>query len=109
LKSKKVEIDFEVFNAGGDINNYTKRMIISEILGQIPNGKVEFRTHGNDPRNYRVSFKKVNETLKFVPSFSVKDGIKELVEALKLGLFSDSITNKEKYGNYLVNYKSIQN
>jgi hypothetical protein len=30
----------------------------------------------------------------------VVDGIKELLEALELGVYDDSIRNREKYGNY---------
>ncbi len=43
-----------------------------------------------DPRNYRVNFSKVKEIMHFEPSFSVEDGIQELIFALSNHLF-DSV------------------
>jgi len=105
IESENEKIAFEVFNAGGDVNNFTKKMIVDEILTQIPNGKVKYVQKGSDPRNYRVSFDKVKDTLSFEPEFKVKDGIKELINALKIGLYRDSLNNPNKYGNYQLNYK----
>ena len=104
IKSDKAKVSFEVFNAGGDTNNSTKKMLIDEILTHLPNAKVSYSANGSDPRNYKVSFKKVKETLGFEPEYSVKDGVKELIQALDLGLYNDSIENKDKYGNYKINY-----
>ena len=73
-------------------------------MTHLPNAKVTYSSNGNDPRNYKVSFKKVKETLGFEPEYSIKDGIKELIEALDLGLFEDFMENKTKYGNYKINY-----
>ena len=104
LTAEKEKVNFEVFNAGGDINNFTKEMIVNEILKQIPTGKVKYKEQGNDPRNYKVSFLKVKNILWFEPAFTVSNGIKELVEALKIGIYSDSVMNKAKYGNYELSY-----
>lgn len=99
------EVGFEVFNAGGDMNNFTKKMIVDGILKFIPDGKVRYGEHGSDPRNYKVSFSKVRQILDFEPQFSVTDGISELVNALQIGLYADSMKDKNKYGNYEVNYR----
>jgi len=94
------KVSFEVFNAGGDTNNFTKKMIIDEILLHLPKGRVKFGPNGSDPRNYKVSFLKLKDRFGFEPIFSVKDGIIELIEAFTLGLYADAMTNKNKYGNY---------
>lgn len=104
ISSEKNKVNFEVFNAGGDINNSTKKMLVDEIISQLPHAKVTYSANGNDPRNYKVSFKKVKETLGFEPEYTIKEGVKELIEALDLGLYSDSNENKNKYGNYNINY-----
>lgn len=104
IEADKGKVDFEVFNAGGDVNNFTKKMIVDEILKNISNGKVAYGAKGSDPRNYRVSFKKVKDVLGFEPRFTVEEGIRELVEALKVGLYSDSVKNPDKYGNYTIEY-----
>ena len=103
LAADKNIIDFEVFNAGGEVNNHTKKMIVDLILKHMKEGKVSYTANGSDPRNYKVSFKKVKEKLDFEPQFTVEDGIKELIDALSIGLYSDRDTNKTKYGNYNLN------
>lgn len=102
INSEKSVVNFEVFNAGGDFNNFTKKMIVEEILNNIPDGKVKYGEKGSDPRNYKVSFQKVKSILGFEPLFTVKDGIKELVETFKYGVYEDSLGNKNKYGNFLL-------
>lgn len=104
LNAPKEKVNFEVFNAGGDVNNSTKKMLVDEILQNIPDGKIEFGKNGSDPRNYKVDFSKVKNRLGFEPEFTVQDGIKELVDALKIGLYADSMEDKNKYGNYVINY-----
>ena len=104
INADKDKVNFEVFNAGGDLNNFTKKMIVDEMLANIPNGKIKYGTNGSDPRNYKVDFSKVKNVLGFEPEFTVQDGIKELVDALNLGLYSDSKENKNKFGNYIINY-----
>lgn len=104
INADKEKVNFEVFNAGGDVNNFTKKMLIDEIMTHLPEANVSYSANGSDPRNYRVSFKKVKDTLDFEPKHSVQQGIKELIDALKLGLYSDSLDNMNKYGNYKINY-----
>jgi len=102
LVSPSELVGFEVFNAGGDINNYTKQMIVDEILKVLPNGNVRYQEHGSDPRNYRVDFAKVRSKLDFEPKFSVSSGISELVDALDNGLFKDISSPESFYGNWIV-------
>lgn len=98
------KVYFQVFNAGGDVNNYTKKMIVDAIQEQLPEAKIKYGENGSDPRNYRVSFNKVKTVLGFEPKYTVKDGIIELVETMKSSIFKDSLSDKNRYGNYKVNY-----
>ena len=104
LNSDNATVNYEVFNAGGDVNNYTKKMIVETILEYIPEGNIKYSDNGSDPRNYRVSFEKVKKTLGFVPEYTVKDGIMELIDGLKNGIYADSLDDKNRYGNYEINY-----
>ena len=106
INSENSKVNFEVFNAGGDTNNYTKKMIIDAIVEQIPESRISYSSNGSDPRNYRVSFNKVKTILGFEPQYSVKDGINELINAMKQGVFADSLNDKNRYGNYEVHYKN---
>lgn len=103
-KSDNKRVHFEIFNAGGDKNNFTKKMILDCIAKNIDDCKILFNQNDSDPRNYRVSFNKVKEQLGFEPVYSVEQGVEELIDTLKIGLYSDSIVNKSKYGNYKINY-----
>ena len=90
----------QVFNAGGDDNNYTKRGLINEILKVAPDARVSYQDHGNDPRNYRVNFSKVRSSLGFTPNYTVVDGIHEIHEAIQRGFFMENVENNNLYGNF---------
>ena len=99
-------VSFEVFNAGGDINNATKQMIVDTILEKIPGGKVRYQEHGSDTRNYRVSFEKVKSVLGFEPKYTIQDGIDELIEAINNHVFDHVDENKNFFGNYEIHYRT---
>jgi len=104
INADKEKINFEVFNAGGDVNNNTKKMIIDTILEFLPKAKVKYTNNGSDPRNYKVSFAKVKRILAFEPQNTVKTGVQELLEALENGVYADSLKDRNRYGNYEINY-----
>ena len=96
----------QVFNAGGDENNYTKRMIVDAVRKQSMAGSVSYQKHGSDPRNYRVNFGKIRDALHFVPGHSVEDGISELLAALDQGQFADIASRHSFHGNYEISYQA---
>ena len=100
LTADSKTVAFEVFNAGGDLNNHTKREIIDIISEHRLPGRVEFISGGRDPRNYRVDFGKVRATLDFEPEHSVRFGVQELIVALKQNLFPDRPRSVNQLGNY---------
>jgi nucleoside-diphosphate-sugar epimerase len=104
INAESEKVYFEVFNAGGEVNNFTKKMIVDTIATYIPEAQIKFGTNGSDPRNYKVSFKKVKDTLGFEPKYTVKDGIEELIKAFEIGVYKDSLNNKNRYGNYEIEY-----
>lgn len=91
----------QVFNAGSDKNNFTKRKIVEAALDRIPDGNVKYQEKGSDPRNYRVDFSKVRSALHFEGAFELGDGIDELVSLLRQGFFTDAdLAGNSYYGNY---------
>ena len=109
LRACKSAVGFEVFNAGGDENNFTKREIVNTILKHLPCAadRVAFREHGNDPRNYRVSFQKVKEVIGFQPTFTVEDGVLEVINAVQNRVFDQHAELPNIYGNYDLNVSSV--
>ena len=104
IEAPTEKVSFEIFNAGGDVNNATKQMIVDTILEKIPDGKVHYQDHGSDPRNYRVSFEKVKSVLSFEPEYTIQDGIDELIEAINNHVFDNVDENKNFFGNYEIRY-----
>jgi len=104
IEAPTEKVSFEVLNAGGDINNATKQMIVDAILEKIPDGKVHYQDHGSDPRNYRVSFEKVKSVLGFEAEYTIQDGIDELIEAINNHVFDNVDENKNFFGNYEIRY-----
>ena len=104
FNAQRNKIDFQIFNSGGDENNFTKKMIVDCISSKIKGAKIEYNQNDSDPRNYKVNFNKVKSVLGFIPEKSIEDGIDELINAFNLGQFTDSKINIEKYGNYKLNY-----
>lgn len=102
LDADAAKVGFEVFNAGGEINNFTKRNIVEQVLALVPDGKVSYQENGGDPRNYRVDFSKVQSTLGFEPRYTVAQGIEEVVRYTREGVFSDFKTNRQSYGNFVI-------
>ena len=79
-----------VFNVGSSKENYSKEMLVNEILREIPNGKTDFLTDpGSDIRNYFVDFSRIRMELGFQNRFTVPDGIREVVRLVKSGLIQD--------------------
>jgi len=104
IEAPAPRVAFEVFNAGGEMNNFTKQGIVETISRWVPGAKVRYQKNGSDPRNYRVSFRKVRETLGFEPEFTVEDGVRELLGAIREHLFDHVDQMRNFHGNYEIDY-----
>lgn len=100
LEAPSQRVAFQVFNAGGDVNNATKQTIVDIIKSLVPEAPVRYQKHGSDPRNYRVDFKKLREAIYFEPSMTIHDGVVELLSALRQGLFLKIDQPPSFHGNW---------
>ena len=94
------DVRFQIFNAGGDTNNHTKRGIVDLIRERLPDSRVVYGEKGDDPRNYRVSFEKVQTRLHFTPRWAVADGVDEIIWALSAHMLDDVYARRDYFGNY---------
>jgi nucleoside-diphosphate-sugar epimerase len=78
LSCDKEKIAYNVFNVGDTSENYQKQMIVDEIIKFIPDANVKYVYKDEDPRDYRVSFKKIQDELGFKISKTVPEGIREI-------------------------------
>ena len=70
--------DSNVYNVGDTSENYQKQMIVEEIKKQIPSAKIKYVKKEEDPRDYKVSFEKINRDLGFQITKKVPDGIAQI-------------------------------
>lgn len=101
IKAAKNKITGQTFNVGN--KNYQKKEIIEYVKQYIPEcgeKTIEART---DKRDYSVSFEKVKKILGFQAEISLDQGIKEMLNALELGIFK----NPKDYRYTNVNWPTI--
>jgi len=97
LQAPERAVSYEVFNVGDTSQNYTKKMIVEELLKQIPDGRVKYVHKEEDPRDYRVNFDKIKKNLEFRISKTVSEGIQDIRTSLSDGIISDP--DDQKYYN----------
>lgn len=85
LESNSELISGHIFNVGSDEENYTKKQLSQIIQELLPNTQIDIIETKIDPRNYKVSFKKIKNTLGFQPKKTVKDSISEILKEIESG------------------------
>ena len=75
----------QAFNVGLSDANLTKRQLCEKIKGYVPDFYIQSAAIGKDPdkRDYIVSNEKI-ERLGWKPTFSIDDGIKELLKGYRI-------------------------
>jgi len=89
LNAPESKVSHNVFNVGDTTQNYTKAMLVQEILKLIPDGKVKYIYKDEDPRDYKVSFHKIQSELGFKISKSVPEGIRDILTSIKAGIIDN--------------------
>lgn len=89
LSAPQERIAFKVFNVGDTSENYTKQMLIDEIRKVIPEARIRYVEQTDDPRNYRVNSDLIGRELGFRITRRVPEGIREVLDVVRLGVVSD--------------------
>jgi len=79
----------QVFNVGDTKENYRKADLLELLRERIPGAEVERVHKSEDPRDYRVSFDRIQERLAFNVTRRVPDGMDEMIAALESGLIEN--------------------
>jgi len=82
FEANQEDVAFDVFNVGDTSENYQKKMIVDEIRKQIPGASVKYVSKNEDPRDYRVSFEKINKVIGFSITKKVPEGISQIIKAV---------------------------
>jgi nucleoside-diphosphate-sugar epimerase len=104
LKAPEEKVRGQVYNLGADNGNHTKDEIVTYILKRLPETSVMYKdlTFGGDMRDILVSFEKIRTALGFKPRFSVDDGVRELLHALRTGLIRDPHSEQYRNARFIV-------
>jgi len=100
LEAPISKVGNQVFNVGGNTENYLVSEIGEIVKRNIPDIKIETIEGVSDKRSYKVDFSKIERELGFVPSKRVENGVIEISEAIRSGRFQD-LENKNHY-NHLI-------
>jgi nucleoside-diphosphate-sugar epimerase len=88
LESPLRLVDGQVLNVGDSRLNYTLSDVAEAVAEVFPATRIE-RADNADGRDYRVSFKRMEQGLGFHAIYSLRDGIEELRKAFETGLIED--------------------
>ncbi|MQF96395.1 MAG: NAD(P)-dependent oxidoreductase [SAR202 cluster bacterium] len=98
LQSPKEKVHGQVFNVGDTDQNYQKGQLADLVLNNIGGAAtIEHVERDEDPRDYRVSFQKINRELGFQITRTAEDGVKEIIDAISQGVITDC--NDPRYSN----------
>ncbi|HEY4759368.1 MAG TPA: NAD(P)-dependent oxidoreductase [Thermoguttaceae bacterium] len=89
LSAPKEIVRSAVFNVGSTKQNYQKQQLVEMVKPYAPKAVVKFVHKDEDPRDYRVSFAKIQEILGFECQQSLENGIREIANLVRDGVIRD--------------------
>jgi nucleoside-diphosphate-sugar epimerase len=89
LESPSGKVAARVFNVGATDQNFQKQQLVELIRPHAPDAVVEFVHKAEDPRDYRVSFTRIREQLRFHITRTVRDGIAEVSKLVRESVIND--------------------
>ena len=89
LDAPTEKVSGEVFNVGSTHQNFQKQQLADMLTQMVPDAVIEYVHKVEDPRDYRVSFEKIQNVLDFETEHTVADGIDEVVKLVESGIIQD--------------------
>jgi len=89
LTSPPDKVSGRVFNVGATDQNFQKKQLVELIQPFVPDASVEFVHKNEDPRDYRVSFTRIQNELGFKITRTVSQGIAEVAQLVRDGIIRD--------------------
>lgn len=104
-------ISGQIYNVGSNEENYTKKQLAEKIQKFIPDIEIEIIKSKKDPRNYKVSFDKIRNSLNFNTKKSVTDSIAEILKDIDSGIINprdSEFSNMSKLTERITPLKNYQ-
>jgi nucleoside-diphosphate-sugar epimerase len=89
LTSPEEKVAGNVFNVGATDQNFQKQQLVEMIRPFAPDAVVNFVHKQEDPRDYRVCFRRITDQLGFHITRSVAEGIQEVASLVHSGVITD--------------------
>ncbi|MBI4234984.1 NAD-dependent epimerase/dehydratase family protein [Candidatus Peregrinibacteria bacterium] len=102
LEAPLSKVKGEIFNVGSNLQNFRIIDIANAVHKIIPDAELSIEGENNDPRNYVVSFSKIEKTLEFKAVHSLESSITRMHRAITQGEIKD--TNDPCYYNVKYNF-----
>lgn len=100
LEAPIEKIRGEIFNVGSKNQNYRILDIARIIKKSVPGAELIIEKGGDDPRNYLVSFSKIESILKFRAKHTIEQSIAKIAKAIQSGIIKN--VNDARYYNVVV-------
>ena len=94
----------QVYNLGSQEGNYTKDQVVGAVLKRIPETTVRYKdmTFGGDMGDITVSFEKVYKNLGFKAELTLEDGVRDVLNALRMGLIREPHDPRYRNAQFIV-------
>lgn len=104
LQAPDEKVRCQVYNLGSEKGNYTKDQIVELVLKRLPETVVTYKdmTFGGDMRDITVSYEKIQRELDFETHCTPDDGIREVLNAIRMGLISDPHNVRYRNAQFIV-------
>ena len=104
LKSDVERVRGQIFNMGSSTGNLSKDKIVEVILQRLPETTVRYKdlTFGGDMRDFHVSYEKIQEQLGFKTQFTIEDGVREVLNALRSGIIDNPKDDRYRNAKFIV-------
>ncbi len=104
LQSEKKKVRGQIFNLGSATGNLSKDKIVEVILKRLPETTVRYKdlTFGGDMRDFHISYNKIREILGFETHFTVEDGVREVLNALRTGIIDNPKDQRYRNAKFIV-------
>lgn len=104
LEAPDEKVRGQIYNLGTETGNYTKDQIVKLVIKRLPDTFVQYKdlTFGGDVRDLTVSFEKIHNELDFTTQLTVDDGVREVVNTLRLGLILEPQHERYRNAHFIV-------
>ena len=104
LQSEIEKVRGQIYNLGSETGNLSKDKIVEVILRRLPETTVRYKdlTFGGDMRDFHVSYEKIRVELGFETLFTVEDGVREVLNALRSGIIDNPKDQRYRNAKFIV-------